>query len=75
MKEQLMQLIETLEKSYVTRLEGSDLIESYYEGDDFYEYSSGNFDDDVDLGNRIGSYEVASEVIGKLKAIIEGETK
>lgn len=75
MKEQLLQLIETLEKSHVNRLEGSELIESYYNGDDFFDYSSGNFDDDVDLGNRIGHYELASEVVGKLKAIIEGETK
>ena len=70
MKEELLKLIQTLEKSYVDRLEGSELIESYYNGDDFYDYSSGNFDDDVDLGNRIGHYELASEVIGKLKVII-----
>lgn len=70
MKEKLIELIASLEKSYVNRLEGSDLIESYYNGDDFFDYSSGNFDDDVDLGNRIGHYELASEVVGKLKEII-----
>lgn len=72
MKEQLLQFIEELEKSYLSRLEGSKLMESYYEGDDFFDYASGNFDDDVDLGNRIGSYEVASEVVAKLKEIIGG---
>jgi len=74
MSEALLKLIEELEKSYVNKLDGSKLIESYYEGYDFFDYSSGNFDDDVDLGNRIGSYEVASEVVGKLKEIT-GETK
>lgn len=70
MKEKLIELIASLEKSYINRLEGSDLIESYYNGDDFFDYSSGNFDDDVDLGNRIGHYELASEVVAKLKEII-----
>jgi len=71
MKEQLLQFIERLEKLYIDPLEGSKLIETYYEGDDFFDYASGNFDDDVDLGNRIGSYEVASEVVAKLKEIVE----
>lgn len=70
MKEKLIELIGELEKSYVNRMEGSKLIETYYNGDDFFDYSSGNFDDDIDLGNRIGHYELACEVISKLKEII-----
>lgn len=73
MKDDLLNLIDELEKSYVNRMEGSELIESYYNGDDFYDYSSGNFDDDVDLGNRIGHYELACEVTSKLKEILESK--
>ena len=73
MKDSLKALIEVLEKSYVTRLEDSDLIQSYYgdDGTDFTDWMTGNFNDDVDTGTRIGSYEVAVEVIGKLQELIE----
>lgn len=73
MKDSLKALVEALFKSYVARLEDSDLIQAYYgeDGTDFTDWMTGNFDDDVDTGTRIGSYEVAVEVIGKLQEIIE----
>lgn len=73
MKELLQQLIDNLEKDYVARLEDSELIQAYYGegGTDFSDWMTGNFDDDVDTGTRIGSYEVACEVIGKLQEILD----
>ena len=72
MKEELEKLVATLEKTYITRLEGSELIDAYYgEGDaDICDWMSGNFNDDLDLGNRIGSYEVASEACAALNRIL-----
>ncbi len=73
MKQQLEDLIFALENKYVKRLEGSELIQAYYgqdEAHDFSDWASGNFDDDVDLGNRLGCFEVAEEVIEALKNII-----
>lgn len=72
MKEQINAVIDELYVSYVKRIEQSKLINSYY-GDcgDFSDYASGNFNDDVDLGTQIGAFEVAEEVIDKLKQIIE----
>lgn len=73
MKKLLKALVESLEKSYVSRLEDSDLIQAYYGEDDtdFSDWMTGNFNDDVDTGTRIGSYAVAVEVISKLQEIIE----
>ena len=72
MKEELEKLVAALEKNYIARLEGSELIDAYYgEGDaDICDWMSGNFNDDVDLGNSIGSYEVASEVCAALNRIL-----
>ena len=72
MKEELEKLVAALEKNYIARLEGSELIDAYYgEGDsDFSDWMSGNFNDDVDLGNSIGSYEVASEVCAAINRIL-----
>lgn len=73
MKQELQKLIDELYVSYVKRMEESELINAYY-GDgeeDFSDWASGNFNDDVDLGTRIGAFEVAEEVISQLKQLIE----
>lgn len=71
MKTKIEALIAKLESQlnpYMARV-----MESYYGVDDgdFSDYSSGNFDDDVELGNSIGTYETLQEVISELKEVLK----
>lgn len=70
----LEQLVDKLEKS-TDRLDGTDLLMAYYgeDGYDFSDYSSGNFDDDVDLGVRLGTFETECEILNILKSILEAQ--
>jgi len=70
---QIKALIRSLEKAYVASLVGSELIEAYYgEGENHIgDWDAGNFDDTLELGNRIGSYEVAREVCDVLTKILK----
>jgi len=66
-------IIETLE----TEVDG-ELLEAfqgdYNEDNDFSDWSSGNFDDDVQLGFRLGYYNAIQDVLAKFNEI-KGETK
>lgn len=71
MKTKIQALIAKLESQlspYMARV-----MESYYGVDDgnFSDYPSGNFDDDVEFGTTIGTYETLQEVISELKEVIK----
>lgn len=54
-----------------------ELLNAYYGTDEeaeFSDWASGNFDDDVELGARLGRYEAYEEVINQLIEL-KGETK
>lgn len=66
----IQQLIELLEKE-VPDLD-EELLTAYYENDEeFADWRSGNFNDDVQLGVEIGTYETLVDIISKLKTVEE----
>lgn len=67
MKTKIEALIAKLESQLSPRME--EVMQDYYDVDEgnFSDYSSGNFDDDVELGIRIGTYETLINLIEDLK--------
>lgn len=75
MKEQLLALIDRLEKRHDFDSEFYLIYTGQMDDGDISDWDSGNFDDSVSLGFSAGQTDTAAEIITELQKIIKGEIK